>query len=1209
MSTSILNVLIEVTLRGTTLIAATYGVSVLLRRAPAAVLHWVWLLTLSAILIMPVWVWAGPDWSMLVPVRSASETNGVSDVSPRYFSIPVQPVVTEPLHPDNPPSAAQDPQIDTAPTGPLSPSATTAAQPSRRTWLDRVAFGPVEGALLLWLTGVVLCLGHWSREQVGIVRLARRGGRCTDQTWLSVTRDTAATLNLKRQITLITSGEIVIPMTWGFLRPVVFLPADAPLWMAQRRQVTLTHELMHVKRGDTLTQWIGLLACALNWFNPLVWLAFRRMAVECERACDDRVLALGTSGPDYAGHLVALARSALHLPTSIRAFSRKSELSVRVHSILNPTRSRRSMTWRHGLTVMFGYLSLVTLPLSIVTPALKLPQFTASRQAETTLLLALPGYLANSITTDVLDDFEASHPGLRVVLNPVDEAFTAPRYSEEYYAQLERYASAGDVLFVQPPQFGPAATLPGYFLDLTPLASADADLDDFFPAALQSFQWDGRQWALPTTWNLAALWYDPAGFDAAGLTYPSPDWTLDDLVNMLSADNSSLVDAVNNVLHARVTSNPLLPDDSQFNGFDFLLASNVLDDLASDGVPAFGSSDLAAQVELWAKVVQEQPSGKHLQQPEVAAGAEKRSGVALIITPLNSWKYFISPAPLPLPGGHVPIIDLSGVAVSAGTQHPEAAYELAKFLTTRAESLNVYGDSVAPARRSLFDSPANHFPADFQPTFKALAAQAVPLSALRYQNYLGSALRNVIDNGVSGQEALNQAQDQALADYNAALARQGTFTLSIPVPAPIEVADGKIVLRFGLQSSIQPLPNLDWWQRVQADFSASDPDVGYVDLAVFDAAVDDTDPFDCFYTPLDLSTLDTSMLLPLDPLMATDPAFDAGDFPPGVLDRVRLGSDIFGYPLTIQPQVLAYNRTLLDSLGIPLLTNDWTTSEFEEALRSVTTATGHAALDSPFGTQEHLFILIEFYGGRLIDTSTTPPTARFTTPENVEAVRHALGLVAEGLVNYRPIHGTGGPVNGTPDTSALLTAYLDPFSTGGVSTGDGWDYVFYPIGRDITPVSIGVGAAYISRQAANPEACYRWIATLGAHPELTAAMPARTSAIDALVLSATQGDSTVAVYRQISTLMRAPNAYVIGASVAGEPVEISTLKYWLEDAFDVFLVQQLDLGDALAEAQIKADGYLGCLAQIPEGLAAQDTNAYRAAQNDCARQVDPGYFD
>jgi ABC-type glycerol-3-phosphate transport system substrate-binding protein/beta-lactamase regulating signal transducer with metallopeptidase domain len=1207
MSTSILNLLVEVTLRGTALIAATYGISVVLRRAPAAVLHWIWLLTLSAVLIMPVWVWNGPDWSMLAPVRSDSEINGVSDVAPRYFSLPTRPAV-EPLRADSSSQQQSPPVREAAPSEQVSLTTAPGAPSARRAWFKQVEFAPIQGALLLWLTGVIVCLGYWLREQIGITRLARRGGRCTDQEWLSAMRDIAAALNLRRRVTLIISREVSIPMTWGFVRPVIFLPADAPLWTAQRRQVTLTHELMHIKRGDTLTQWIGLLACALHWFNPLVWWAQRRASIESERACDDRVLVLGTPGPDYASHLVDMARSALRLPNSIRAFSRKSELSVRVRSILNPKRNRHDMSWWRGVTVMCGYVSLVTLPLSTITPALKLSLFAASQQ-ETTLLLALPGYLANSITADVLSDFEAAHPDLHVAVTVTSQTVTAMPYTADYYAQIEQIANSGDVVFVRPPQFGPAATLSGYFLDLTPLVSADTTLEDFFPAALQSFQWDGQQWALPTAWNLAALWYDPAGFDAAGLTYPSPDWTLDDLVNMLSADNSSLVDAVNNVLHARVTSTPLLPDDSQFNGFDFLLASNVLDDLASDGVPAFGSSDLAAQVELWAKVVQEQPSGKHLQQPEVAAGAEKRSGVALIITPLNSWKYFISPAPLPLPGGHVPIIDLSGVAVSAGTQHPEAAYELAKFLTTRAESLNVYGDSVAPARRSLFDSPANHFPADFQPTFKALAAQAVPLSALRYQNYLGSALRNVIDNGVSGQEALNQAQDQALADYNAALARQGTFTLSIPVPAPIEVPDGKIVLRFGLQSSIQPLPNLDWWQRVQADFSASDPDVGYVDLAVSDGAVDDTDPFDCFYTPLDLSTLDTSMLLPLDPLMATDPAFDAGDFPPGVLDRVRLGSDTFGYPLTIQPQVLAYNRTLLDSLGIPLLTNDWTTSEFEETLRSVTTATGYAALDSTFGTQEHLFILIEFYGGRLIDTSTTPPTARFTTPENVEAVRHTLGLVAEGLVNYRPIHGTGGPVNGTSDTSALLTAYLDPFSTGGVSTGDGWDYVFYPIGRDITPVSIGVGAAYISRQAANPEACYRWIATLGAHPELTAAMPARTSAIDALVLSATQGDSTVAVYRQISTLMRAPNAYVIGASVAGEPVEISTLKYWLEDAFDVFLVQQLDLGDALAEAQTKADGYLGCLAQIPEGLAAQDTNAYRAAQNDCARQVDPGYFD
>ena len=97
-------------------------------------------------------------------------------------------------------------------------------------------------------------------------------------------------------------------MTWGLLRPVIVLPAEAGGWPASERRHALLHERSHVDRGDWAIQLMTRLVCAVYWFHPLVWLAARRLFLEAERACDDRVLLAGARSTDYAKQLLQLAR-------------------------------------------------------------------------------------------------------------------------------------------------------------------------------------------------------------------------------------------------------------------------------------------------------------------------------------------------------------------------------------------------------------------------------------------------------------------------------------------------------------------------------------------------------------------------------------------------------------------------------------------------------------------------------------------------------------------------------------------------------------------------------------------------------------------------------------------------------------------------------------------------------------------------------------
>jgi hypothetical protein len=89
-------------------------------------------------------------------------------------------------------------------------------------------------------------------------------------------------------------------MAWGVLRTHVLLPHGAAAWPVEKRSAVLYHEIAHLVRLDPLTQTVARLACALFWFNPLLWTAMSRLVAEQDKACDDLAAARFGNAPDYA---------------------------------------------------------------------------------------------------------------------------------------------------------------------------------------------------------------------------------------------------------------------------------------------------------------------------------------------------------------------------------------------------------------------------------------------------------------------------------------------------------------------------------------------------------------------------------------------------------------------------------------------------------------------------------------------------------------------------------------------------------------------------------------------------------------------------------------------------------------------------------------------------------------------------------------------
>ena len=215
------------------------------------------------------------------------------------------------------------------------------------------------GALLMsaWVAGATIFMvpvlaGVWEMRRI------RRGARRAPHVETRA-RHIARRAGVNRPITVLMHDGVAGPMTCGVLRPAIFLPAEAPDWPDGDVDRALVHELEHVRRVDWVTHCVARIVCALYWFHPLVWIAWRELVFEAERACDDAVVIRGDAEP-YADQLLSLAQrlsDARRCPQLAMANSR--DLSRRVLAVLDEAQPRGRAGRRCLTTVVAGAVSVL----------------------------------------------------------------------------------------------------------------------------------------------------------------------------------------------------------------------------------------------------------------------------------------------------------------------------------------------------------------------------------------------------------------------------------------------------------------------------------------------------------------------------------------------------------------------------------------------------------------------------------------------------------------------------------------------------------------------------------------------------------------------------------------------------------------------------------------------------------------------------------
>lgn len=159
---------------------------------------------------------------------------------------------------------------------------------------------------ILWLIGAIGTLLY----QIGVYVLFCRNNKRSripgepDQRKLYA--ECCEELGIRRRPRLYQCMDVRIPCQAGVLFPVIYIPMRSfPEW---ELRTIYTHELTHYKNRDLWWRQLAVLVRCIHWFNPTVYLIFRRVLTCNEYICDECSAATLGDRRKYFEVIVELAR-------------------------------------------------------------------------------------------------------------------------------------------------------------------------------------------------------------------------------------------------------------------------------------------------------------------------------------------------------------------------------------------------------------------------------------------------------------------------------------------------------------------------------------------------------------------------------------------------------------------------------------------------------------------------------------------------------------------------------------------------------------------------------------------------------------------------------------------------------------------------------------------------------------------------------------
>jgi len=165
----------------------------------------------------------------------------------------------------------------------------------------------------LYMIGLILQAIKLTGGFVHIHHIRKQKNLQTDISWTNKAQEICKNLKIVKTVSLYFSEHISIPLTIGYLKPIVIFPLSLINNLDNNQvEAILMHELSHIKRHDYLLNILQCIMETILCFNPFVWLISKTIRLEREHCCDDMVIDADYNHFTYSKALLVIAQQNNH---------------------------------------------------------------------------------------------------------------------------------------------------------------------------------------------------------------------------------------------------------------------------------------------------------------------------------------------------------------------------------------------------------------------------------------------------------------------------------------------------------------------------------------------------------------------------------------------------------------------------------------------------------------------------------------------------------------------------------------------------------------------------------------------------------------------------------------------------------------------------------------------------------------------------------